>query len=147
MEYNRKTMKTKILTKVQVYILNYSHFTDISSICHLCSVLTVKSTFCVNHPSKIGQSFKIWNNTAMKFDQNAFKYINMKSKKNMSPKEFDSGSYWQSPIRGGTLCLPQYQVELKTRYNFALYMHTLKLIFMIFYVNIPLAQRKSLKYL
>ena len=31
---------------------------------------------------------------------------------------------------------------LKMKYNFALYMHTLKLISLIFYENIPLAHKK-----
>ena len=64
-------MKTKILAKFQVYILSCSHFTAISSICHLYSVLTVKSSFCEHCPSKNGHGFKSWNNKAMKFSQNA----------------------------------------------------------------------------
>ena len=45
--YRRNTlMKTEILTKFQIYNLSYSHFIAITSICHLHSVLTVKSSFC-----------------------------------------------------------------------------------------------------
>ena len=41
-------IKTKVLTKFQVYIYISccSHFTAISSICHLYSLLTIKSSFC-----------------------------------------------------------------------------------------------------
>ena len=39
-------MKTKILTKYKVYILSCPHFTAISNICNVYSVLTVKSSFC-----------------------------------------------------------------------------------------------------
>ena len=34
------------------------------------------------------------------------KYMDMKSRKNLSPKTFPSGSYWRYPIRGVTLYPP-----------------------------------------
>ena len=64
-------MNTMILTQFQVYILSCSHLTAISSICHFYSVLTVKSLFCEHCPSKNGHGFKSFNDTAMKFGQNA----------------------------------------------------------------------------
>ena len=64
-------MKTKILTKFQVYIISCSYFTAILSIYQLYSVLTVKSSFCEHRPQKNGHSFKSWNDTAMKFVKSA----------------------------------------------------------------------------
>ena len=45
-------MKTKILTKCQVYILSSSHFIAISNICHLYSAFTIKSLSCEDRLSK-----------------------------------------------------------------------------------------------
>ena len=64
-------MKTKILTKFQVYILTWSYLTATSSICYLYCVLTVKSSFCEHCFSTNGHSFKICDDTAYKFDQKA----------------------------------------------------------------------------
>ena len=63
-------MNTKILTKFQLYILKCSHFTGISSICHLYSALIIKTSFCEPRPSKNGHSFISWNDKAVKFGQN-----------------------------------------------------------------------------
>ena len=63
-------MKTKILAKFQVYIWSCSHFTTISSICYLYSVLSVKSSFCEHCPSKNSHSFKSGNDKAMNFGKN-----------------------------------------------------------------------------
>ena len=89
--YRRNTLiKTKFLTKFQVYILSGSHFTAVSRICHLYSVLTVKSSFCEHHPSKSVHSFKSCNDAAMKFDKNASNMLVRKVNKICHQKHFHS---------------------------------------------------------
>ena len=102
MENNRKTKKTiEIVKKIPC-----SHFTAISSICHLYSVLTVKS-FCEHCPSKNGHSFKSWNDTAMKFGRNASNMWTWKV------KTFSSGRYWLFPNRGYIVPPLQYYLGLR----------------------------------
>ena len=55
---NNTLMKTKILTKFQVYILSFSHSTAISSICHVDSVLTIKESFCKHRSPENSHNFK-----------------------------------------------------------------------------------------
>ena len=51
--YRRNTLiKTKILTRFQVYILSSSHFIAISNICLLYSAFTIKSLSCEDRLSK-----------------------------------------------------------------------------------------------
>ena len=106
--YRRNTlMKTKILTKFQVYILSFSHFRAILRTCLFYSVLTVKSSFCEHRLSKNGYSFKSWIDTTLILNK-IMRQICGYEKQNqyvtkevytylMSPK---TSSYWESPNRG-----------------------------------------------
>ena len=105
-------LKTKILTNLQVYVLSCLHFTAISSVCHLYSVLAVKSSFCEHRPSKNGHSFKSCNDTAMKFDQNVYE----KWKKSCHQKIFHQEGIDDFLLRG-IHCTPKYKVGLKGRWS------------------------------
>ena len=94
-------MKTKILTKFQVYVSRSSHSTAISSIWHFYSVLNVKSSFCKHCPSKKVHSFKSCDDKAMKFCQNASNMSNWKIKKICHQKLINQGSINEGDTIGG----------------------------------------------